>query len=483
MKKHIHNLFRALLPFTFVFPAYAAVPTFSPQQGEETFQYIFDSIAKANNYVYITVYSWSNSHLDKAIETALKNHVDVRVILHPPLSRKDSIIKKVQKLEIQGAHFKVSPINMHEKFVLIDGHFLVNTSANMSISAKTTYSENFVFFDKNLSNAELSLIQDFSREFSILWNISRDMITHSEGLAPAIDGVPSINEPRKIRNDKASSSAVLYSSSMNFTLKENKSTSKLFQQGRLLKLVRKGGKKNQTWTVRDKMIQAIKSAKKSIHLSLNHFNIRAISDALIEVVKENNIKVFLTVDNQEYKSYPNNKEMTPQFVQDWKKNFSSPPPVRVKYYSHIPSYRFWRLNHHKYMLVDYATPHVKLFTGSYNLSRTAEHNQFDNMVVFKGPEFENLYQAFYDEFLNLWNLNRTKNDSPRKDVLSLFTTKNRGAYPLHLKKSISLTFSEIKKLRRKVVKSAPGIFRALNKHRHCSGYNPKQKRYVGCPPQ
>ena len=459
----------------------SATPTFAPQQGKETFEEIFSAIAQAKNYAYISVYSWSNYDFDKAMEKALENKVDVRVVLHPPLAKKESILKRVKKLELKGAHFKVSPINMHEKFVLVDDHFLMNTSANMSTSAEKNYSENFVFINSDDSSVEQKLYQDFANEFKILWNTAKDIVTHNEGLSPAIKMNIDNNIPRKEFQGHRSQ-AILYSSSMNFTLEKNKKTSKRFKQGRLFRLVRKGGKKNQTWTIRDKMIEAINAAEDNIYLSLNHFNIREISDALIKVIKNKGIKVFLTVDNQEYKAYINNKEMTPQFVKDWKKNFKTPPPVRVKYYSHAPSYRYWRLNHHKYMLVDYGTKQVKLFTGSYNLSKTAEHNQFDNMILFKGRDFENLYDAFYEEFMHLWSLNRDKNDNPDNSILSFFTTPKQGAYPLHnTKQAVSLTFSEIKALRRKVIKIAPGILQSLNKHRHCIAYKPKKQEYVGCP--
>ena len=466
----------------------AATATFAPHEGDESFTKIFDAIAQAEKYVYVTVYSWSNPQFDKALEEALSNNVDVRVVLHPSLSRKESIVNRAEKFEALGAYFKVATINMHEKFVIVDGKFLVNTSANMSLSAINNYSENFIFIEAPMSQAEQYLFQDFLHEFTLLWGVSRDVITNNEELAPALpkyEVLQKSNPAQKDQKDREeeTSQAIFYSSSMNFTLSQNKPSSTKQKQGRQFSLVRKGGKENQIWTIRDEMIAAIKNAEHSVHLSLNHFNIKEISDALIEVVKEKEIEVFLTVDNQEYSTSIKKKEMTPRFVHEWKKHFGkdSEPPVRVKYYSHAPSYRFWRLNHHKYMLIDYNTPQAQLWTGSYNLSKTAEHNQFDNMVVFSGPEFENLYEDFYDEFLYLWNLNRTEDDKPEEKILNRFSKKVRGAYPLHIFEAISLTFSEIRKLRREIIRKAPGIYQGIGKHRHCKGFHPEKQEYVGCP--
>ena len=57
-------------------------------------------------------------------------------------------------------------------------------------------------------------------------------------------------------------------------------------------------------------IEVVEIDGKNIYVNLNHFNIKDISDALIEAVKRG-VDVRLAVDNQEYKSKPNGLEMTP----------------------------------------------------------------------------------------------------------------------------------------------------------------------------
>jgi phosphatidylserine/phosphatidylglycerophosphate/cardiolipin synthase-like enzyme len=453
----------------------------SPMEGELAFNRVYELIGEAKKYVHISVYSWSDSGLEKAIEKALANKARVRVVLHPDLKESPKVETVVPKLEAMGAEFKISPLNMHEKFTLIDDETVVNTSANFSGGAKTKYSENMVFHESSKDNSESlkSLIKDFKNEFVILWNTSKDIVTNKEANAERLTEVI-----KKENVPATNSDMTLYSSSMNWTLKENSPTSVMYKAGKYQTLVKKtyANSAEQTWVVRDALISAIKGANKSIYLSLNHFNIRAVSDALIEAVKRG-VDVKLAVDNQEYKSKPNDLEMSPQFVYDYKalKGAKEVPPVRVKYYSHEPSPRSWLLNHHKFILVDYeVADKTVLLSGSYNLSATAEQNQFDNLVVYKTPKYKELYESFYKEFKNQWSWNRV-NDLPKKEVVDLFFTTKNNSYPVHITEAVALTWPEVMNLRAEVNKKAPGIFSGLTKNRDCLYYDPAKKAYWACP--
>lgn len=452
----------------------------SPMEGEEAFNRLYDLISNAKKYVSVSVYSWSDTGLEKALEKALINKAKVRVVLHPTLKNSPKLVSVIPKLEAGGAEFKISPLNMHEKFTLIDDETVVNTSANFSNGAKTKYSENIVFHEliKENSASIKSLISDFKNEFIILWNTSKDINTRGEPNSEKInDVIKQQNEPN------TQSDIALYSSSMNWTLKDNAPTSAVYKSGKYQSLVKKNypGTDEQLWTVRDILIETIKKAKKSIYLSINHFNIREVSDELILAIKRG-VDVKLTVDNQEYKSKPNNIEMTPQFVSDWEMIKGDViPPVRVKYYSHEPSPRNWLLNHHKFILVDYEIlEETILLTGSYNISRTAEQNQFDSLVIYQNTFYKNLYKSFYDEFINQWSWNRS-NDVPKKEILDQFYVTKNNSYPLHISEAVALTWPEIKALRSGINTKAPGIFSGLSKNRDCSYYEPQKKQYWGCP--
>jgi phosphatidylserine/phosphatidylglycerophosphate/cardiolipin synthase-like enzyme len=452
----------------------------SPAQGEEAFARLYELISDTKKYAHITAYSWSDGGLEKAIEKALGNKAKVRVILHPDLKTSAKVLNVVPKLEAMGAEFKFAAMNMHEKFTVIDDDLVVNTSANFSNGAKNKYSENIVFHELSKDNSESikSLIRDFKNEFVILWNTSKDITTNKEENAVKLEEVF-----KKENIPTANVDMALYSSSMNWTLKDNAATSVVYKNGKYQSLVKKmyPNKNEQTWTVRDAILAAIKNADKSIYLSLNHFNIRVVSDALIEAVKRG-VDVRLAVDNQEYKSKPNDLEMSPQFVADWKTLKGAViPPVRVKYYSHEPSPRSWLLNHHKFILVDYEdSSKTVLLSGSYNLSATAEQNQFDNLVVYRTPKYKDLYKSFYNEFENQWTWNRV-NDKPKQENLDLFMATKNNSYPVHVSEAVSLTWPEVMNLRAEVNKKAPGIFSGLSKNRDCLYYDPAKKQYWACP--
>lgn len=451
---------------------------FSPHQGQEAFETIYKTLNSAKKKVYITIYSWSNSKIQESFKTAIANGAELKIVLHPSLAKKKRVIDFSTELESLGAEVKIAKMNMHEKFLIVDDEFLLNTSANLSGGAEKKYSENFIFHS-NTSSAGKKLIREFNDEFAILWNSGKDMVTHGEENAKKLEIEDQANLPEE-------GMPVLLSSSMNFTLKPYKKTSKAYLSGKYIALSRRGGKGNQTWKVSQKVIDEINSAQKNIYLSLNHLNIRAISDALIEAVKRG-VDVRLAVDNQEYKRYPNNKEMTPQFVKDWKAlkgNSKKEAPVRVKYYSHAPSPRYWFLNHHKYLLIDFDANDASgttLISGSHNLSRTAEHNQFDNMVVYKGSENKKLFESFKAEFDHLWSLNRDESDKPLATIFNKITTAYKGLIYLHSREPISLSWSETSKVRATISQLAPSLFKNAYKKRDCKAFSLESHQFIGCP--
>ena len=460
---------------------------FSPTKGEEAFNEIYKNVRKAEKYVHATIYSWSDGEIDKAMLDALKGGAQVRVVVHPPLAKSAKTKSKIEKLEAAGAEVKIAKQNMHEKFIIVDGIWMVNSSANMSSGAKTRYSEAFVFHHKESGDAQESILKDYRHEFTVLWNSGRDITTNGEENAEALTDYTKKEDSTIDNTPSENKNMTLYSSSMNFTVKENKPTSTAYKQGKYIDFKKRTGSNGQqTWYVRDLIIKSIDNAKKNVYVNLNHFNIRDVSDALIRAVKRG-VDVKLAVDNQEYKSKPNNKEMTPQFIKDWSAlpgNSKKEAPVRVKYYSHAPSPRHWLLNHHKYFVIDYneSGKDTILLAGSYNVSQNAEHKQFDNLVVYQGTKYKSLFKSFVDEFEYLWSLNRDEDDQPIADVYNQFLTKKGpSSYPLHVKEAISLTFKEISKLRGEVSKAAKGMFTNMFKNRDCLYFDVEKQSFWGCP--
>ena len=508
---------------------------FSPQEGKLVFEKIYKQIKNAKEYVYITIYSWSSNGLDKALTEAMKKNpnLEISIVLNDDLYpngksekavlKREKMKARITPLEELGIKFKKAMQNMHEKFVVVDDQFLVNTSANFSSGPLKSYSEDFVLFNNSDNNNIIQkLIQDFKYEFAVIWNSSSDIITENE-----------VGEANFIKMELAEKSTkyiptqnnhlTLFTSSMNYFLKKNNKTSKDFKIGRHLKLVpryrdgfmvppsvkrkpkesiadyklrikdRENLKvKNRPWVVRNAILDLIKNANKSILLSLNHFNIKEVYLALIEAIKERNIEVKLAVDNQEFKRYikdwgPRQSiEMTPRFVRDWKKlpgNKNKIPPVRVKYYSHAPHPSFWRLNHHKFILVDYDANNfsqTKLLAGSYNVSTNAELNQFDNLILYKGKSFSHIFKRFKNQHDHLWDYERKKG-KPSKKILDYFFKRSSidgQSLSIHNNESVSLTWNEAIDLQKKIEKIAPKFIDQLKQNtKGCKFYNPKKDKF------
>lgn len=488
---------RHILSFVLIFAGCSTAPTsntigrttaseevtsmFSPWEGTEAFAKMFDIISKANHDVKVTVYSWSAADFDNALIAAAKNNADVKVVLHQPLGKNVSLVEKMKKMEqmkfAKGKiSFKIASRNMHEKFILVDGETLINSSANMSNGAKTKYSENFVFM-----NGPAYILENFENEFAVLWNSSKDVISDTKDVVQ--EKLPFVQSKHQTKGKEMT----FYSSSMNFDYPENATSTAAYQAGQYIKLKAKGDKEG-PWTVRDAIIKSVKAATKNIYCSFNHFNIREIADALVEASKRG-VDVKLTVDNQEFREFVGDKsiEMTPRFVEGWKKlpgNASKEAPVRVKYYSHYPNPALWLLNHHKFILIDYdkngGSDNSVLFTGSYNLSATAEHNQFDNMITFSGKSYQGVQAAFLGEFNKLWNLERV-GDRPNPEIVSYYTTVKDDSLPIHHNRAVSMSWGEITNLRDQIKKTEPLFLKGLNmKMSTCRGFNIKTKALWGC---
>jgi phosphatidylserine/phosphatidylglycerophosphate/cardiolipin synthase-like enzyme len=460
----------------------AATAYFSPAQGEQAFEKIYQMVDQAKKEVHLTIYSWSDATLKNKLELAAKRGVKVRAVLHPSLASRANIKNWVKELELAGATFKTVTMNMHEKFVVVDKQFAVNSSANMSTGAKTRYSENWVFLDALTSSAEKKLVQSFVHEFAILFNSAKDIFTHKEDPSVELKDYQFVQASNPTNLPLINDSSRFLSSSMNWSFFKVNDQNNL-NQGVFLRRERNIDGNDQTWIIKKSILHYINHAKQSVYLNIAFFNLEPIKDALINAIKRG-VEVKLVVDNQEYRSRANGREMTPYFVRDYRKmlnNNNAEPPVRVKFYSLSPSPRYWRLNHHKYLVIDHQTINPVLITGSYNLSKNAEHNQFDNMVIFDGAEFRNLVDSFVGEFNQLWSLNRTRQDKPKREILAPMTeASDSGRHRIHLNDEISLSWNEIESLRDELNRKAPGILAIPFKRRDCLFFNPANRTFDGC---
>jgi len=450
----------------------------SPHQGTEAFQAIYERVKAAKDSIKVTIYSWSDADFADALNFALdkENPPVVRIVMRKAQFKKHH--NTITQLEAKGAMFKVSKVNLHEKFFIIDGNKLINSSANMSGGAENKYSEDFVFIDSIEEESDspiTSLFKDFENEFAIIWNSASDYKTEDE-ITTADELDHFVKDSNTVALD---SNARLLSTSMNYSVEPP--SARDIAEGAVISLNRKPSRKEQVWTVRDGLIKHINLAKKNISVNINHFNLEEISNALIEAVKRG-VDVKMVVDSLEFHSKLHSREKTPLFVSDYKKlkGADSEAPVRIKFYSFNPHYSSWSLNHHKYMLIDFDENDMgkaKLLAGSYNYSKTAEHAKFDNQVLYKGERFAEIIKAFKIEFDYLWSLERNQDDSLSPTFTTQFSKPQNGLITLHTSSPFSLKWKEAVLLESQIKTLYPDA-PFFGKHSHCAYYNVVKKVFI-----
>lgn len=170
----------------------------------------------------------------------------------------------------------------------------------------------------------------------------------------------------------------------------------------------------------ERIIAEMRKAKKSILIAVAHFNYDLIADALLDIQRQRGKKldIRVIVDLGEFATK----------VSQAKRLEKGGVSLRYKTYSLSFFYPHSRLMHHKIMLVD----GKMMLTGSYNWSATAEHLNYENIMVLKGQEYAGIMRETRQEFERLWGLNRGIYD----DFMSALTSKKgqkgyRRYFPVH----------------------------------------------------
>jgi phosphatidylserine/phosphatidylglycerophosphate/cardiolipin synthase-like enzyme len=217
--------------------------------------------------------------------------------------------------------------------------------------------------------------------------------------------------------------------------------------------------------VSDALVEAIQSASDSIWVASGHLRLRGVSEALMEKAETHpGLDIRILLDGQEYTSagyHYHQLQKRAVCLEDAttetqirrcnEKGFlygyqvsAAGIPVRFKYYAYRWHYSYAIQMHHKYMIID----GDELWTGSYNLS----DNTFENMLFFKGADFESLIENYEENFLAVWGLNRE--NETYETIFHQVTRDN--VIPLVFS-PMSLTWSEIRYLKDIILDNCPAV--------------------------
>src|SRR3989338_1314247 len=385
---------------------------FSPNGGAQ--EAILRNISNANRSIDIAMYNFSSDKILKALESVKRNNkkLKIRMIFDdaastevdsPGSSSKADMSVSLEKIGIDVRY--VSKI-MHHKFVIIDGFpdglegnedfsntVLLNGSGNFSSRADTTYDENLVEIKNDPETTT-----EFQKEFQLMWNFSYDFPDDS------------------LQQDREEYVSDLNPSSLITPV----FTSQNFKKEPKFKL-------NGNRVASSNLEEAIGNAKTSIYVATGHFRLKPLADALIAAKQENSdldIKVIL--DSQEFVS-PSEHDRVMRKYRRCVKNLGPNPTeeelekcelagemkfsrylaqngidIRIKYSSYIWYYAYDPQMHHKYMVIDGA----EVWSGSYNWSRNAEFNTFENVVHYQGEKLSGVAEEYTNNFWGIWELNR-----------------------------------------------------------------------------
>ena len=387
---------------------------FSPQPSESTHnQRVADLIDQAQDTIDVAMYSYSNATVRAALEAAAARGVEIRFLYETAAEDRRLDGDELQssrsgQLEAHGIDVRWVNKIMHHKFMIIDGPradlerastaTIASGSANWSNSAGTRYDENTLFLR---GHDEVAL--RLQKEFNHLWAHSRALDANPD-LAWTLSEVD-ITDADIVDGDDSH----VFFTSENFDVSAGGDT------------FRKNGGNE----VSDQLIAAIERATDSIHVASGHLRHRGVSEALMaKRAADPDIDIRVYLDAQEYISaYTHDLQV--EDLEDCLADASTDTQtrncmdsgfrfgyqlgesgidVRYKWYAYRWHYTYAAQMHHKYLLID----GDELWTGSYNLSDNAEHNTFENMMMFRGDDYAQLVAAYEANFETMWETGRAE---------------------------------------------------------------------------
>ena len=426
---------------------------FSPQPADQSHNVeVARLIRQAQSSIDIAMYSYSDAGIQAALSDAVKRGVKVRMVFETAsndrkLTGSSLMSSKSGKLEAIGVDVRWVNKIMHHKFMIVDGPrddaaaaetaTVVTGSGNWSSGAATKYDENTLFLT---AYPELTL--RMQREFNLMWDHAKDLVA-----VPSVTSEPSSLE---ITDDLIVEDPGIHAfyTSNNFSV--NGTTFTITGED----------------TIANELVRAIEGAQERIHIASGHLRSRPVSEALMaKRASDPEIDIVLYLDGQEYVSDSTNDIQKADMEQcvaaatteNQKEKCRDKSylygrdvelagiDVRYKYYAYRWDTSYAAQMHNKYLIVDDA-----LYTGSYNLSDNAEHNTFENMLRFSGPEFADLVESYESKFQEL----RQQGDGLLPDLRAKIDTE--ATIPIVFP-AMSLSWTEINELKSLIAAECPKV--------------------------
>jgi len=408
-------------------PGVEASVVFSPQSYHEShLPLIAEALESAQHTIDVAMYSMSDHSSRVALGDAVARGVRVRVLFDGASSdRGQDDGTRSHHLESMNVDVRYVNKILHHKYALIDGieydqsgesGTLVSGSGNWSYGAASIYDENTLFIQ-----GDRYLLEAYQREFNHLWTHSRDFEGGAVGQSTDVATVEVGNSPRN-------SEAVFTSD--NFSV---------YQSSRYGWTFRVEAGRNR---VANRIIDLIMNAESSISIASGHMRSNSIAEALIAKQQANpELEIRILLDGQEYisASYNNTQQRKQEECLENAGDSESKRQrcidvgylysydlsqagldLRFKYYAFRWNYSYAKQMHHKYIIID----DTIVATGSYNLSDHAEHNTFENITILRGESYEEVIEAYVDNFDFMWNRGNSNYETmmselPTMDVIPL----------------------------------------------------------------
>lgn len=340
-----------------------ALPLYAFSQDGMISSYIQAAIDSTNKTMDIAIYGISDDNLSQAIVKARDRGVKVRMIINQAHLFNNKVDPSLQRLidsriEIRtlrgGGQYGI----MHNKIALFDSRILFCGSFNWTSKANNNNFENAIF------SADTKYLEGYKKYFEWMWTYAKP---YSQGPMPEYD----VSILKFIPTDQ----------SMSISFNGENFPSYAFSPN--------GG-------IKDIVVRAINSSKKSVKLSIFSFYDTQIKDALSKA-RDRGVNIEIVVDRVQGSQSDVVKSLFNEgFDLRWSGGYNG------------------GVMHNKFGIFD----DKLLISGSFNYSISAEKNNFENIFLSNKDSYLN---AFIEEFSVIYNAAR----KPTQDEIDSINASDR----------------------------------------------------------